>query len=191
MLFIIIGCAGIAFVVGTILGIGLLGAFFFGSIIYAVMLFGHGLIRGIEALANKLGWFAALVFYSLFYVPLLLLNWIGSIMMVDWMNNSHQNFFGSFIQPFGASRGAVAWVNREGNVIVGHFAHFTYHLWGATTSPLSPHALIEMLFAGQIDTLALVGVIWLVSLVVYSVLTGQVVRWQKRARKARNLEELS
>lgn len=121
--------------------------------------FGHGLIKGMGAAASDGGWLSELAFYVVFYVPLMVLNWLGSLMMIAWASEGPQMFSpqNAYLPP-----STDAWLNKAFTAVLSPMTHLAYGVFGVNPAIHTPMVYASMLDSGEIECVVLVGVIFVV-----------------------------
>ncbi len=123
--------------------------------------FGHGLIKGMGAAASEGGWLSELVFYGIFYIPLMVLNWLGSLTMIAWASEGHQ-----MVSPQNVyfPPSTDAWLNKAFTAVLSPMTHLAYGVFGVNPAVHTPMVYASMLDSGEIEGVALVGVVWMLML---------------------------
>lgn len=124
-------------------------------------LFGHGLIKAMGHMASEGGWISELLFYGIFWVPFMALNWLGSLLMISWTSNGHR-MFTSQNMLFSAS--VSAWLNGAFTALLSPMTHLAYWAFGVNAAVHAPMAYASMLDSGEAECVALIGVVFLVLL---------------------------
>lgn len=171
--------AWIAVAILTLAGAGIIGLIVYLVLLLALIpaLFGHSLIQGMGAAASEGGWLSELAFYGIFYVPLMALNWLGSLMMIAWASEGHQMFFPQDVY-FPPS--TDAWLNKAFTAVLSPMTHLAYGVFGVNPAIHTPTVYASMLISGEIECVALVGVVWVLMLYPLGVM---IVRERNRKKK--------
>ena len=120
-------------------------------------LIGSVLIKAMGHMASEGGWLSELVFYSVFYIPLAALNWLGSLLMIAWASEGPRMFSSpnSYLSP-----SMDAWLDKAFAAVVSPMAHLAYGVFGVNPAVHTPMAYVSMLDSGEVECVALVGVVF-------------------------------
>ena len=144
----------------TLVGAGLMLGIAYLWVLPALLLalFGHGLIKAMGKMASEGGWLSELLFYGIFWVPLMALNWLGSLLMISWTSNGHR-MFTSQNMLFPAS--VSAWLNNAFTAILSPMTHVAYSVFGVNAAVHSPVVYASMLDSGEVECVVLISVVFL------------------------------